>query len=100
MMAHKSSSLIRASVLPLFAVLLVPHTNALELDTTSTASISSTAQSIASSLISTYYNADATTGDFNQPQSWCMYPLPSSLFQLKPSFFTSTNDLREGGLAP
>lgn len=74
-MARRSSSLFRASVLPLFAVFLVPHTaTAIDLDTTSEASISSTAQTIASSLISTYYNAASTAGGFNQPQSWCKDP--------------------------
>ncbi|CAN8100189.1 unnamed protein product [Discula destructiva] len=68
-MAQKPS-LVRASVLSLFAGLLVPSAAAIDLDTTSADSISSTAKTIASSFIATYYNASSTAGDFVQPQPW------------------------------
>lgn len=59
-------SLVPASVLPL----LLPCALALTLDTSSSASIASTVSTIASGFFNTYYNADATSGDFDQPEPW------------------------------
>lgn len=59
----------KAAVLPLIS-LLTSTTLAIDLDTTSSTSISSVSQTIASSLFATYHNASSTAGDFVQPQPW------------------------------
>lgn len=66
-------SLVRASVLSLFAVSLAPSAAAIELDTNSVASISAAAKTIADSFMTTYYDASSTAGDFTQPEPWCKY---------------------------
>lgn len=59
----------QASVLPLIS-LFAHLTLAIDLNISSSSSISSAAQTIASSLFATYYNAASTAGDFTQPQPW------------------------------
>lgn len=63
----RSLALVTASVLPF---IFLPSTTALTLDTTNPATIAQAATSIANGLITTYYNADSTAGDFNQPEPW------------------------------
>lgn len=67
-MARKPS-LVPAPVLPLFTC-MITFALALDLDTSSATAVSQTASTIASGLFNTYYNASATTGDFNQPEPW------------------------------
>lgn len=67
-MARKLS-LAPAPVLPLFTC-IITFALALDLDTSSATAVSQTAATIASGLFNGYYNASATTGDFNQPEPW------------------------------
>lgn len=81
---------LQASVLPLIS-LFAPSTLAIELNTSSSSSISSAAQTIASSLFATYYNADSTAGDFTQPQPWYWW-LSGSAWTTFIDYTVFTND--------
>ncbi|KAJ4419934.1 hydrolase 76 protein [Gnomoniopsis sp. IMI 355080] len=59
----------QASMLPLIS-LLAPASLAIDLNTSSSSSVASVSQTIASSLFATYYNPASTAGDFTQPQPW------------------------------
>lgn len=85
-MARKVSSFFSASVLPLilnFTLIL-----AIDVETTS---VSQAASSIAAGLFGTYYNATATTGDFNQPEPWFWW-LSGSAWTAMLDYTVYTND--------
>lgn len=86
----QSLPLLRASVLSFITLSLVPCAAAIDLNTSSHDSIAATAQTIANSLITTYYNVNSTAGDFNQPEPWCQYkPHPSTQTDPTPSSYTA-----------
>lgn len=67
-MARKLS-LALGPVLPLFTCMMTGAL-ALDLDTSSATSAAQAASDVAAGLFSAYYNASATSGDFNQPEPW------------------------------
>lgn len=79
-----------ASVLA-FATIPAP-TFALDLDTASAASVAQAASAIASGLMTTYYDASSTAGDFVQPEPWFWW-LSGSGWNAVMDYTVLTNDI-------